>query len=401
MAERIPVAGPSITEREIEYVTDAARHGWYERWNEYPSRFERAFADYVGSPYAISTTSCTAAIHLSLASLGLGPGDEVIVPEITWVATANPVCLVGATPVFADVEEADWCVSARTIAERITSRTRAVIVVDLYGNTPQMDEILDLCRRRGLPIIEDAAEAVGARYRDRPAGALGDIGVFSFHGSKTLTTGEGGMWVTGDPALYRRALSLSDQGRDPDTRDHRIEHVGLKARMGALPAAFGLAQLERIDELLARKREAFGWYRERLADRPGVRLNPEPPDVDPSYWMATAMFDPSLGLSKESVIAYLGERGIECRPFFYPLSSMPAFAELPSTAAAREENRVAYDLSARGVNLPSSLSLTAEQVDRVADALDELLAGGGRGDEEWSAAGPAHVTQTGSIATRS
>jgi hypothetical protein len=150
------------------------------------------------------------------------------------------------------------------------------------------------------------------------------------------------MWVTGDPALYRRALSLSDQGRDPDTRDHRIEHVGLKAKMGALPAAFGLAQLERIDELLARKREAFGWYRERLADRPGLRLNPEPPGVDPSYWMATATFDPSLGLSKESVIAYLGERGIECRPFFCPLSSMPAFVG-PSTAAARAENRVAYE----------------------------------------------------------
>jgi perosamine synthetase len=211
--ERIPVAGPSITQKEIDYVTDAVTNAWYCQANVYHELFEKAFADYLGVRHAVCLPSCTSAIHLALLALGLGPGDEVIVPDATWIASAAPITYVGATPVFADIDERTWCLSSKSFEACITPRTRAVIPVDLYGNMPDMDAIEEIARRRGIAILEDAAEAIGSEYKGRKAGSFGDASVFSFHGSKTLTTGEGGMLVTDDDKLFERAWLLCDHGR--------------------------------------------------------------------------------------------------------------------------------------------------------------------------------------------
>ncbi|HYY43348.1 MAG TPA: DegT/DnrJ/EryC1/StrS family aminotransferase, partial [Pyrinomonadaceae bacterium] len=208
--EQLPVAGPSITQKEIDYVTDAVTNAWYGNANAYHERFERAFADYLGVRHAMALPSCTSGLHLALAALGVGPGDEVIVPEETWIASAAPISYVGATPVFADVDERTWCLAADSFAACITPRTKAVIPVDLYGNQPDWQAIRAVAEQHGIAIIEDAAEAVGSEYKGQKAGTFGRAGVFSFHGSKTLTTGEGGLLVTDDRELFERAQFLRD-----------------------------------------------------------------------------------------------------------------------------------------------------------------------------------------------
>lgn len=360
---KVPVAGPWITELEVQYVADAARNAWYDDWNMYNERFERAFAGRHGVPYAISLPSATSGLHLSLAALGIGPGDEVIIPEATWIATAVPVIYVGATPVFADIDPTTWCLSAESFEANITSRTKAVIPVDLYGGFPDHGALRDIARRHGIAIIEDAAESIGSEYLGVPAGTLGDTGVFSFHGSKTMTTGEGGMLITRDRDLFERAAMLRDQGRSPAGRMKLYnEAIGFKYRMSSLQAAFGLAQLERLDALIERKREIFGWYAEALEGVAGVTLNVEPEGIRNSYWMVTPVWDRAFGVSKESVIERMAASGFDTRPFFYPLSSLPAFEGMVDRAGGRERNPVAFDVSARAINLPSSLSLTRDVV---------------------------------------
>src|SRR5262245_3785210 len=370
---KIPVAGPWITEKEIAYVTDAVSRAWYQDANIYHERFEKAFADYLGVKHAISLPSCTSGLHLALAALGIGPGDEVIVPDVTWIASAAPITYVGATPVFADIDRATWCLSAESFAQAITPHTRAVIPVDLYGGMPDMDAIRGIAQERGIAIIEDAAEAVGSEHRGRRAGSLGDVGVFSFHGSKTLTTGEGGLLGTNDASLHQRVLTLRDHGRPPGDRAFWNTEVAFKYRMSALQAALGLAQLERIDELVARKRQIFGWYQERLGACPGMTLNAEPAGTKNSYWMSTVLVDSRFGLTKENLLARLAEQGIDSRPFFHPLSSLPAYEHSHQAAAARRRNHVSYALSPWGINLPSALNLTEDQVDRVCTALAQVV----------------------------
>src|SRR3989304_2109034 len=258
--EQIPIAGPWITQREIDYVTDAVTHAWYANANIYHERFQKAFADYLGVRFAISLPSCTSAIHLSLLALGVGAGDEVIVPDITWIASAAPITYVGATPVFADIDPKTWCLSAESLEECITSKTKAVIPIDLYGNMPDMDGIRDVAKRRSIAIIEDAAEAIGSEYRGKKAGSFGDTGVFSFHGSKTLTTGEGGMLVTDREDVYQRVLVLRDHGRQPGDKMFLNTEIAYKYKMSSMQAALGLGQLEGIDELVPRKRQIFSWY---------------------------------------------------------------------------------------------------------------------------------------------
>ena len=322
----IPVAGPWITQKEIDYVADAVAQAWYENANVYHDRFEKAFVSHTGMKYAVSLPSCTSALHLSLAALGIGPGDEVIVPDVTWIATAAPITYVGATTVFADVDRRTWCLSAESLERCITPRTRAVIPVDLYGGLPDMDAIVALARRRNIAVIEDAAQAAGGLYKGRPAGSLGDVGVFSFHGSKTLTTGEGGMLVTDDQALYERARTLGNHGRLPGSKMFWNGEVAYKYKMSSMQAALGLAQLERLEELIARKRETFAWYREELDGVAGVTLNAEAEGTRNVYWMVTVILDATLGIEKEPLMANLKEQGIASRPFFYPLSSLPAYA---------------------------------------------------------------------------
>jgi len=373
ITKTIPVAGPWISEKEIAYVTDAVTNAWYENANVYAARFEKAFAAYTGRRYAISLPSCTSGLHLALAALGIGPGDEVVVPDITWIATAASISYVGATPVFADIDSQSWCLTAASLAAICTSRTKAVIVVNLYGNMPDMDAIMEVASHRGLAVIEDAAESVGSAYKGKLSGSFGVFSAFSFHGSKTLTTGEGGMLLTDDESLYNRCLVLRDHGRPiGDTMFVNCE-VGFKYKMSALQAALGLAQLERIEELITRKRDIFSWYRNELADVCGITLNDEAVSVRNTYWMVTAIMDPSLGWNKESLIPVLKEAGFDSRPFFYPLSGLPAYAQTPQAVAARERNHIAYQLSPFGINLPSALTLDRETVCHVATRLRQVL----------------------------
>lgn len=373
--ERIPVSGPWITQKEIDYVTDAAAHAWYANANMYHERFERAFRNYLGVRFAMALPSCTSAIHLSLCALGVGPGDEVVVPEITWIASAAPVTYVGATTVFADVDPQTWCMSAESFEACLTPRTKAVIPVDLYGNMPDYDALQAVAQKHGVAIIEDAAQAIGSEFKGKKAGSLGTTGVFSFHGSKTLTTGEGGLLATDRDDLYQRALILRDHGRLPGERMFYNGEVAYKYKMTSMQAALGLAQLERIEELVVHKRQIFRWYQAELGAVKALTLNYEAPGTKNTYWMNTVVLAERFGLPKEQAMALLRDRNIDCRPFFYPLSSLPAYREGVQAKAAQERNRTSYRLSPWALNLPSGLNLTEQKVRYVADVLKETLLG--------------------------
>lgn len=373
MISSIPVAGPWITQREIEYVADAVKHAWYADAGMYHDRFERAFASRVGRAHAMALPSCTSALHLALAAMGIGPGDEVIIPETTWIATAAPVSYVAATPVFVDVDPVTWCISPRAFEAAITPRTKAVITVDLYGNMADYDQVLQIAAKHGLRVIEDCAEAAGATYKGKEAGGFGDVSVFSFHGSKTLTTGEGGMLLTDDASLFARANFLRDHGRAPGDFSFENSEVAFKYKMSSMQAALGLAQTERLDELIAKKREAFGWYAQRLSGIPGIVLNNPGPKVHGTYWMASIVWDASFGLTKRQVHDHLAAAQIDSRPFFSPLSSLQAYSGREDMRACREKNPVSYSLRDQGINLPSSLLITREEVERVCGRVRELF----------------------------
>ncbi len=371
--QRIPVAGPWITQKEIDYVTDAVTNAWYGNANMYHERFEKAFAEYIGMKYAMALPTCTSAIHLSLLALGIKEGDEVIVPDATWIASSAPISYVGATPVFADIDPQTWCLSAESFEACITPKTKAVIPVDLYGGMPDMDAIRDIARRHDIAIIEDAAEALGAEYKGKRAGSFGSTGVFSFHGSKTLTTGEGGMLVTDREDLFKRIQVLRDHGRQPGDRMFFNTEVAYKYKMSSMQAALGLAQLERIDELINRKRELFKWYQDELGGLDGITLNAEPEGTLNTYWMVTIVLHYETGLNKSQLIERLSQHGIDTRPFFHPLSSIPAYKDTKQADVARHRNKIAYRISPYAINLPSALNLTRKNVIRVCNTLKEIL----------------------------
>jgi perosamine synthetase len=372
--ERIPVAGPSISDREIAYVTAAVTEAWYGRAGEPVTHFEAAFAEYVGREHAAALPSCTAGLHLALAALDIGPGDEVIVPDLTWIATSAPISYVGAIPVFADVDPTTLCITADSIEACLSERTRAVIAVDLYGAMPDMAAIQQLLDSRGVVLIEDAAEAIGSTRDGAPSGSFGRISAFSFHGSKTMTTGEGGMLVTDDATLFERINVLRDHGRAVGDRAFNNHEVAYKYKMSSLQAALGRAQLERIDELIDKKRALHRWYDERLRGMPGLTLySVDDPGV--VWWMTSIHLSPDSGWDKDSLQDRLAESGIDSRPLFRPLSSLKAYADYEQALAARERNTVAYRLSPYGLNLPSALSLTEAQVDRVCGELGAILGG--------------------------
>jgi perosamine synthetase len=373
--QKIPVAGPWITQKEIDYVTNAVTNAWYGNANMYHERFEKAFAEYIGVKYAMALPTCTSAIHLSLLALGVKEGDEVVVPDATWIASSAPISYVGATPVFADIDPQTWCISAESFEACITPKTKAVIPVDLYGGMPDMDAILTIARRQNIAVVEDAAEALGAEYKGKRAGRFGDTGVFSFHGSKTVTTGEGGMLVTDREDLFTRIQVLRDHGRQPGDRMFWNTEVAYKYKMSSMQAALGLAQLERIGELIQRKREQFEWYKQELAHIDGITLNAEPVGSLNAYWMVTIVLDPELGLNKTQLMEHLSLRGIDTRPFFHPLSSIPAYEDLEQAQVARQRNNVVYGISPYAINLPSALSLSKEEIKAVCSAILDILNG--------------------------
>lgn len=372
--EKIFVSGPSITQNEIDYVTEAVQNAWYNNANYYNDKFENDFKNYIDTKYAISLPSCTSAIHLALAALEIGKGDEVIVPDTTWIATSAPISYVGATPVFADIDKETWCISVDSFKKCITSKTKAVIPVDLYGNIPEMDKIKEIAVNHNIAIIEDAAEAMGSIYKGKKAGSLGDVGVFSFHGSKIMTTGEGGMLVTDDEVIYKSCLKLRDHGRAMSDKMFWNDEIGYKYKMSSLQAALGIAQLERIEELVEKKRKIFNWYKDELKDVEGIYLNSEPEGTRNNYWMVTIIWNSNkFNITKEQFMSKLKQYNIDSRPFFYPLSVEPAYSNITKGKNYNLLNPVAYELSPYAVNLPCGMTMTEEKVYRVCKKVKQIL----------------------------
>ncbi len=366
--QNIPINKPSITELEISLVNDAVKNGWGNKCYEYISQFEKDFTKYQGSEYALATSSCTGAIHLSLMAMGLKEGDEVIVPDITWIASVEPVLYIGAKPVFVDVMKDTWCIDPAKIEASITAKTKGIIVVHLYGNLVEMDAIKTIAQKHSLWILEDAAEGLGSEYKGQKAGSIGDIGVFSFHGTKTMTTGEGGILVTNNEIYIERARILNDHGRNPKIgKTFWMEEYGYKYKMSNLQAALGCAQISRMDELVEKKRLIFSWYKELLKDVKG-QLNPEATHTKNSYWLPTIILSEEYNFEREAFFVFSKKNNIDSRPFFYPLSSLPMFTKI-------DTNIVSYTIYERGINLPSFHDITYEQVERVCLILKTFLNG--------------------------
>lgn len=372
----IPSAGPSITEEEVQLVTQALRHGWYENRNIHIDQFVEEFSSYIDKKYCLPTSHCTAAIHLALLALDLGPRDEVIVPDITWVASAAPVHYVGAQIVFCDIDPNSLCMSPQALERAITKNTKAAIAVGLAGNVPEMDKILTIADHHNIHVIEDAAESIGASYKGKKAGTFGDVSVFSFNATKILTAGQGGMLATDDENLYRRVKRLAHHGidRDPGSRYYWSNEIGYNYNWTNIQAALALAQLRRIDELVEIKRRIHDWYRQGLESVEGIHLNTEPPDVRSTFWLNTVYIDSEYGMKKEEIKQKLQVFGIDARPFFYPISSMPPYVQYCACKNMDEENPVSYELSPNIICLPSAFCHTKDDIAYVCDSLRKVLA---------------------------
>lgn len=367
MNSRIVYTQPSITELEHEYVLDAVKNGWGAKCYDYINRFEQQFAQYLGVKHAIATSSCTGAMQLGLAAAGIGTGDEVILADTNWIATVAPVVHLGATPVFVDILPDSWCVDPAKVEQAITARTKAIIATHLYGNLCEMTALRALAEKYQLLLIEDAAEALGSEYHGQKAGSMGVFGTFSFHGTKTMTTGEGGMFVTNDSDLYERVITLSNHGRSRhQPKQFWPDEVGYKFKMSNIQAALGCAQLERIDELVSAKRKIFSRYKTLLSNYNELILNPEPNGRLNSYWMPTVVFSKKSGIKQEQLINSFQKANIDARVFFWPLSSLPMFT-------AKPENRQAYDIAQRAINLPSYPQLTESEQQQVVQVISTLL----------------------------
>lgn len=364
---------PSITEKEISYATEAAANGWGSKCYEYINKFENMFKEYLNVNYTIATSSCTGALHMGLYALGIKPGDEVIAPDITWVATISPIIYLGAIPVLVDINENDWCIDIKKVEEAITEKTKAIIGVHLYGNLCNMDELLRISKKYNIPVIEDSAEGLGSVYKGKKAGSIGKFSTFSFHGTKTLTTGEGGMFATNDSELYNKVLTLSNHGRNKNQyKQFWFDVIGFKYKMSNIQAAIGCAQMERIDELVSRKIEIFEIYKQKLKDFP-LRLNHTPKDCVNSYWMTTAIFDKDINFDREKLLLEFKNNNIDGRVFFYPLSLIFKDSADYDKMKVKEYNSVSYSIYNRAVNLPCYHDIKESDIDRVTDCIKRIL----------------------------
>ncbi len=360
---RVPVNEPLITEAAKNYVADAMETGWVSSAGPRISEFENAFAKYIGVKHAIFTTSGTSALHVSLRALDIGPGDEVIVPNFTMIASPFSVMYTGATPVFVDIDPETLNTDAALIEAKITERTKAIMPVHIYGLPCDMDPIMEIANLHGIPVLEDAAEVHGATYKDKKCGSIGTINAFSFYGNKIITTGEGGMITTDDDDLATRARWLKDLAHSP-TKRFRHEELGFNYRPTNLQAAVGLGQLESIDTLLERKRSMAALYNEKLNGIKGLRLPTEKDYATNVYWMYAVMVESG----RDELCAKLKEHGVDTREFFLPCHSQPAIQMQMDEAFP-----VTEDVSARGFYLPSGLAITDEQIEYVCDCVHAAL----------------------------
>jgi perosamine synthetase len=364
MSDFIPISKPLIGARERELVLDALDSGWVSSIGKYIDEFEAKFAAYCDTKYALAVSNGTTGLHLALATLGLGPGDEVIIPDLTFVATANAVAYTGARPVLADVDPDTLCIDVVSVKSLITARTKAIIPVHLYGHPSDMDALIELAEAHGLDIIEDAAEAHGAEYKGRKVGGLGKCGVFSFYGNKVVTTGEGGMLTTNDSEFYQHARRLRDHAMSPDRRYFHVER-GFNYRMTNLQAALGVAQMEQIDSFLDRRAEIMSWYSSIIPGSDTVRLNRVKNWAKSAFWMICLEVDGFDERRRDIFMADLKKQGIDSRPYFCTISSMPMYTQRPLPVAARKAQS--------GINLPSFFDLRQKDVERIGGVVNELL----------------------------
>lgn len=374
---RIPVAAPDLSPLERRYVAEAVASSWISSTGPFVERFEREWAALTGARSAVAVANGTVALHVALLALGAGPGDEVLVPSLTYIAAANAVRYVGAEPVFVDADPATWCLDPAHLAASVTPRTKGIIAVHLYGHPADMDAINAVASARGLWVVEDAAEAHFARYRGRPVGTLGSIGTFSFYGNKVITSGEGGAITLNDPALEARVRMLRGQGMDPERR-YFFPMVGYNYRLTNVACALLCAQLERREQLVARRRRVFNGYRRRLRGIPGIGFQPVAPWAEPAPWLFCITVDEEeYGVSRDALMDHLAKAEIETRPFFIPIHTLPPYSE----ASRRRGDRlpVTERLGAAGMNLPTYGALRGPQIEQVAQAVRAGRAAHARG----------------------
>ena len=364
----IPVWEPVLDGNEARYVSDCLETNWISSLGRYITRFEESFAAWNDMPHGVAMSSCTAALHASLVALGIGPGDEVIIPDFTLIVSANTVIQAGARPILVDVDETTWCLDPRRIEEAVTPRTKAIMAVHMYGHPCDMPAIGDIAKRRGLAVLEDCAEAHGAEMAGRKVGTFGEASCFSFYGNKILTTGEGGMVLTRDGALAGRLRLLRDQAFELPRFVHR--EIGFNYRLTNMQAAIGLAQTEKADEKVARKREIARWYLELFAGCPDLALPGEAPGARSVYWMFGVKLSDRFGQGRDGVMEELRAKGVETRAFFCPMHRQPVFERADPRFPDRSGRwPVSDDLWKRGLYLPSGLALTRAQAEEVAGKL--------------------------------
>jgi len=360
----IPISKPLIGPREKELVLQALDSGWVSSIGKYIDEFETNFARYCGTRFALTVSNGTTGLHLALASLGVGPGDEVIVPDLPFVATANAVAYTGATPVLADIDPDTLCLDPASVKSKLSPRTRAIMPVHLYGHPADMDALNEIADASGIAVVEDAAEAHGAEYRGRRVGSLSRCAVFSFYGNKVITTGEGGMLTTDDPDLYRRARRLRDHAMSPERR-YFHEERGYNYRLTNLQAALGVAQLERIDDFLSRRAEIMNWYHAEIPTSAEVRLNRVKNWARSAFWMVCLEVDWFDEKRRDAFMQALKARGVDSRPYFCTMSSLPMYRQAPLPVAARKAQI--------GLNLPSFYELTKSDVRRIGADVNDIL----------------------------
>lgn len=358
----IPIAEPSLGQEELNNITEAVKSGWISSKGKFIPEFEEGFAEYCGVKYGVATSNGTVALHLALTALGVEKGDEVIVPTLTFIATANAVRYTGAKPIFVDSTPDYWCIAPEKVEDAITPVTKAIIPVHLYGHPCDMDAIIAIAQKHNLYVIEDAAEAHGAEYKGRKVGSFGDISCFSFYGNKIITTGEGGMCLTNNEGLAQRMKTLRDHGMNPHKR-YWHDTVGFNYRMTNMQAAVGVAQLGKLVKIIDKRKTIAEWYCEALRDLKEnklIKLHPQMHWAKCVYWIYSILLQDLSNVSRrDELIEKLAEEGVETRPLFYPLHRMPPYY-------TKEEFPIAEDLSKRGISLPSSSNLSREQVGIIA-----------------------------------
>ncbi len=370
----LPVAMPDIGKLEEEYVLEAVRSTWVSSIGEFLGRFEREFADFCQAEHGVAVTNGTDALILALRAAGVKRGDEVVMPALTFAAVPAAALLLGAEPVFVDVDPDYWCLDPRAVQRALSSKTAAIVAVHSYGHPADMDAIAAIASPGKIPVVEDCAEAHGALCRGRKVGSIGVAGCFSFYGNKIITTGEGGMVVTGDSAFAARVRMLKDHAMDPQRRYFHLE-AGYNSRMTNLQAALGCAQMRRIEGFLAARDQILEWYREELADVEGLRFNPRMPWARPVNWITCAVLEPRLAAHRDRLLDQLRSRGIDTRPFFLPCSIMPPYLHCRTQGVEDTRLPCTERLSASGFNLPTHAACDRPQVQRVAGEIRRALSG--------------------------